>query len=60
MSQVFFGSTDFETQNQNQANQSSDTETASNTVHVSLSQVANLTRKEDGLVIHRQKVTTGI
>lgn len=29
-----------------------------NIVHVSCSQIARLTRKEDGLVLHRQKVHT--
>lgn len=35
-----------------------ETEQSNTHAHVSLSQIVNLTRKEDGLIIHRQKINT--
>lgn len=54
----FFNTTQFDNnQNPQQQQQSDPNERGlQNHVHVSLSQVVNLTRREEGLIIHRQKV----
>lgn len=54
----FFSNTNFEG-NANQAQGQGEGDrpiSGNNNVHVSLSQVVHLTRREDGLVVHRQKV----
>ena len=51
----FFNSTQFD-QNPKTDTQAETSERAGSHVHVSLSQVANLTRKEEGLIIHCQKI----
>ncbi len=54
----FFNTTQFDA-NQNQGQQpQSDLNDQPNHVHVSLSQIVNLTRREEGFILHRQKVHT--
>jgi len=55
----FFESSQFDHPNQSNAPvQSNDTDRFQHHAHVSNSQIAKLTRKEDLLVIHRQKITS--
>lgn len=56
----FFNTTQFDNNQNPQQQPSSDPNERGlqNHVHVSLSQVVNWTRREEGLIIHRQKVHT--